>query len=109
MAIGIVNNNWGQSGSGKETMVRASATIRSPSEGRRWGYEGEDSVSMPSRLEAQLMKKQELKITLIGQTFKGTLGVHVNFQDEFRDRDFIAIPSFKYTRRKLILIKRQII
>lgn len=54
--------------------------------------EGEDSVGMPSRLEAQLMKKQELKITFIGQIFKGTMGVHVNnFQDELRD--FIDILS----------------
>ena len=40
---------------------------------------------MPSRPEAQLRKRQELNTTLIGQTFKGTVGAHVNhFQGEFR-------------------------
>lgn len=73
----------------------------SPSQGQVWGSEGEDSVGMPSRLQAQLMKKQELKMSFIGQTFKGNLGVHVNnFQDEFRYRNFTDILSFKSTSRK---------
>lgn len=41
---------------------------------------------MPSRPEARLMQKQELKIAFIGQTFKGTVGPRVNhFQGECRE------------------------
>lgn len=56
------------------------------------------------------MKKQKLKITFIGQTFRGFLGTYVNnFQDEFRNREFIDILSFKSISRKLAITQSQII